>query len=141
MGEERREKMRLRPRITTFVALRPEFVKLGKLTDISSGGLCFEYITKEDGVTASDGLEIDMFISGNGYYLPNVPCNLVYDVKIKNGMTYTVGIMYRRCGLRFARLNETQMDQLEYYLIHHTTGQEDVRKGAPLEGRTTITDL
>lgn len=124
MGQERREKIRLRPKATTFVALRPEFAKLGKLMDISSGGLCFEYITREDGVTASDGLEIDMFISGNGYYLPNVPCNLAYDVKIKNGIAFTVSLEYRRCGLKFTGLNENQLDQLEYYLTHHTAQGE-----------------
>ena len=71
-----------------------------------------------------DALEMDMFISGNGYYLPNVPCRLVYDVRTKKAMTFMIGLEYRRCGLQFARLSEKQMDQLEYYLTHHTAGGE-----------------
>jgi len=124
MEQERREKERRRPKATTFVALRPEFIKLGKLTDISSSGLCFEYIAKGDVAPGPDTLEMDMFISGNGYYLPNVPCRLAYDVTTKKEMTFMVGLEYRRCGLQFTRLSEKQMDQLEYYLIHHTAGGE-----------------
>jgi hypothetical protein len=36
-------------------------------------------------------------------------------------MTFMVDLEYRRCGLQFTRLSEKQMDQLEYYLTHHTT--------------------
>lgn len=124
MEDERREKERRQPKATTFVALRPDFVKLGKLLDISSSGLCFEYIAKGDVVPGSDDLEMDMFISGNGYYLPNVSCRLVYDVRTRQEMTFMVGMEYRRCGLQFARLSEKQMDQLEHYLMHHTTTEE-----------------
>ena len=120
MEQERREKERRQPKATTFAALRPEFIKLGKLMDISSSGLCFEYITKGDVAPGPDTLEMDMFISENGYYLPNVPCRLVYDIKTKKEMTFMVGLEYRRCGLQFTRLSEKQMDHLEYYLTHHT---------------------
>jgi len=124
MEQDRREKERRQPKATTFVALRPEFVKLGKLTDISSSGLCFEYISKGDVEPGSDELEMDMFISGNGYYLPNVPCRLVYDVKINKEMTFMAGLEYRRCGLQFARLSDKQIDHLEHYLTNYTSGDE-----------------
>ena len=121
MQQERREKEKRRPRDTTFVALRPEFVKLGKLMDISSSGLCFEYIAKGIVAPVPDALQVDLFINGNGYYLPKVPCRLAYDIKTEREMTFTIGLEYRRCGLQFARLSEKQMDQLEFYLTHHTT--------------------
>ena len=124
MERERREKARRRPKATTFVALRPEFVKLGKLVNITSSGLCFEYIAKGDAVPGSNSIEMDMFISGNGYYLHNVPCRLVYDVRTKKDITFMVGLEYRRCGLQFDRLSEKQMEQLEYYLTNHTAGGE-----------------
>jgi len=120
MEQERRVKERRQPKATTFVALRPEFVKLGKLMDISSSGLCFEYIAKGDVDQGPDTMELDMFISGNGYYLPNVPCRLAYDVRTEKEMTFMAGLEYRRCGLQFARLSEKQMDQLEYFLQNHT---------------------
>ena len=124
MEQERRQKERRRPKATTFVALRPEFVKLGKLMDISRSGLCFEYIAKGEVGMGSNSIEMDMFISGNGYYLPNVPCRLVYDIKTHKEMTFMVSLEYRRCGLQFTRLSEKQMDHLEYYLTHHTAEGE-----------------
>ena len=124
MEQERRKKERRHPQATTFVALRPEFVKLGKLMDISSSGLCFEYIAKGDASPGADATQMDMFISGNGYYLPNVPCRLVYDVRTEKEMTFVDVLEYRRCGLQFTRLSDKQIDQLEYYLTHHTAGGE-----------------
>jgi len=120
MAKERREKERRQPRTPTFVALRPEFIKLGKLLDISSTGLCFEYIAKGDMVSGSDTITLDMFIGENGYYLPNVPCYVVYDVRAEKKMMFMVDLEYRRCGLQFARMSEKQMDYLEYYLKNHT---------------------
>ena len=124
MEPERREKQRRQPKATTYVALRPEFVKLGKLLDISSSGLCFEYIAKGDLVPGPDTLELDMFISGNGYYLPNVPCRQVYDARTEKKLTFMVDLEYRRCGLEFTRMSEKLMGQLEYYLTNHTAGGE-----------------
>lgn len=129
MEDERRERDRRQPKSPTFVALRPEFVKLGKLVDISSSGLSFEYIAKGDVVSPPDTLKLDMFIGANGYYLPNVPCQLVYDVIIEKKSKLMVDLEYRRCGLQFARMSQRQIDQLEYYLRHHTkSGEFEIRK-------------
>ena len=121
---ERRESVRLRPKEATFVALRPEFVKLGKLLDINRSGLCFQYISKGDSVDVSLSHHIDMFVGNNGYYLPNVPCKMIYDEKIKRNMTVVMGLEYRRCGLKFDPLSRQQMVQLELYLKEHTEKTE-----------------
>ena len=117
---ERRESLRLRPRLDTFVALRPEFSTLGKLLDINTSGLCFQYITKQAPVDTPEALNIDMFDDTDGYYLPNIPCRMVYDEKSKTDMTYVMGLEYRRCGLRFGRLSPEQKEQLDRYLQEHT---------------------
>ena len=121
MEPERRSESRRIPKAVTFVALRPDFVKLGKLANINSMGLCFEYLAKGDDVQSPDSLQLDMFISGNGYYLANVPCRLIYDVKASKEMRFMGGLEYRRCGLQFSGLSGRQIDQLEYYLTYHTT--------------------
>ena len=124
IAAERREDTRLRPKEATFVALRPEFDKMGKLLDINRGGLCFQYISKGESVDVPSALNADMFVSNNGYYLPNIPCRMIYDEKIKKGMTFVMDLEYRRCGLRFDRLSPRQMDQLELYLQKHTEEAE-----------------
>ena len=118
--DERRINLRLQPKEATFIALRPEFARLGKLRDINRQGLCFQYLCKGEPIEISVPLNVDMFVSNNGYYLPNIPCKLVYDKKVKNG-AFVVGLEYRRCGLKFDRLNRQQSEQLELYLNEHTT--------------------
>ena len=117
---ERREKLRFRPKEATFVALRPNFVKLGKLLDINRGGLCFQYISRKDTTEETVSVDIDMFISSNGYYLPNVTCLLIYDEKIKKESTSFIDLEYRRCGLQFDQLTRQQTEMLELYLQQHT---------------------
>ena len=93
MNAERRRNARVSPKEMTFVAMRPEFSKSGELLDISRGGLCFQYLRRlnhEGNVKTS--LKIDIFIINNGYYLPKVPCTLIYDVEDR-------GLHYSLCDL------------------------------------------
>ena len=117
---ERRENLRLRPKKLTYVALRPDFSKLGKIQDISKGGLCFQYMTRESQGGDSRHFNIDIFISEDGYYLPSVPCKLVYEKKMKKAISHPIGLEYRLCGLQFEHLSGEQIGQLTHYLQHHT---------------------
>lgn len=118
---DRREQERLLPKDLTFVALRPDFARLGKMLDISKGGLCFRYIAStrgEDHTGDVTSLDIDMFLGKNGYYLAGVPCKLIYDKKIEKGSL----LEYRLCGLQFGELTKGQSDLLVFYLSNHTVG-------------------
>jgi len=122
MNAERRRNARLNPKELTFVVVRPEFSKSGELLDISRVGLCFQYLHKinpgEDVVTP---LKIDIFTINNGYYLPKVPCTLVYDVEDKEGAKlFPMSLEFRRCGLQFGKLSHEQTRQVELYLSNYT---------------------
>jgi len=119
---ERREDLRMRPKKMTYIALRPDFSKLGKIQDISMGGLCFQYMAKENQNGDSENFEIDIFISEDGYYLPSVPCKLVYEKKMKKAVSHPVSLEYRLCGLQFEKLSGGQARQLTHYLTNHTSG-------------------
>ena len=126
MGAERRTNKRFRPQKLTYVALRPEFTKLGKVVDISVGGLCFSYMTQaENGAESELVLDVDLFISGNGYYLPSLACKKVHEVVIDQARTLDSGIHYRRCGVQFLDLTEKQRDQIGRYLEKHTVELEE----------------
>ncbi|MFC1828507.1 PilZ domain-containing protein [Thermodesulfobacteriota bacterium] len=123
MNAERREKVRVHPKDLTFVALRPDFDKLGKMLDISKGGLCFQYITstgEADQVNGVTSLDIDLFLSKNSYYLAGVPCKLIYDKKKEIGALDPTNLEYRLCGLKFGELTKGQTNLLEFYLSYHT---------------------
>ena len=123
MNEERREKARRLPKDLTFVALRPDFARLGKILDISKGGLCFRYIAstdEADKVKDATAMDIDLFLSRNGYYLAGVPCKLIYDRKKEKGSPVPINLEFRLCGLQFGELTKGQTNLLEFYLSNHT---------------------
>jgi hypothetical protein len=126
MNTERRKNARLNPKELTFIAVRPEFSRSGELLDISRGGLCFQYLRKQNpGGDMGTPLKIDIFIINNGYYLPKVPCTLVYDEEGKKGSTlFSMNFEFRRCGLQFGKLSHEQASQVELYLSHHTEGMK-----------------
>ncbi len=120
METERRKFTRFLAQDTAFAVLRPHFTKLGKIKDISEGGLAFEYIAYEGQKEDSSG--IDIFLSGNGFYLGRIPCKIRYDIKISERyQTSTDHMEMRRCGLQFGELTEEQAAQLEFFLKNHTT--------------------
>jgi len=125
MNTERRRNARLNPKELTFVVLRPEFSKSGELLDISRGGLCFQYLHKPNpGRDVPASVKIDIFIINNGYYLPKVPCTLIYDVEKKEATSFPISLEFRRCGLQFGELSHEQTRQVELYLSNHTEVME-----------------
>ena len=135
MNTERRRNARLNPKELTFVVVRPEFSKSGELLDISRGGLCFQYLRKPNpGRDVPTLLKIDIFIIDNGYYLPKVPCTLVYDVEEKKGPTlFPMNFAFSRCGLQFGELSHEQTRQVELYLSKHTEKKtrNSIRRNSP----------
>jgi hypothetical protein len=125
MNTERRRNARLNPKELTFVAVRPEFSQSGELLDISRGGLCFQYLRKlNPGGDMKTPLKIDIFIINNGYYLPKIPCTLVYDVETDKEALFPMSLESRRCGLQFGNLSHEQTSQVELYLTKHTEGMK-----------------
>ena len=118
---ERRKFMRFLAQDKAFAVLRPHFTKLGKIKDISGGGLAFEYIAYEGQKEGSLG--IDIFLSNNRFYLARLPCKIRYDIKIAERHKISMDrIERRRCGLQFGELAEEQAAQLKFFLKNHTTG-------------------
>ena len=129
MNTERRKNARLNPKELTFVVVRPEFSRSGELCNISRGGLCFEYLHKQNPAgNVAKSLKVDIFIINNGYYLPKVPCTLVYDVEKKGPTLFPMSFEFRSCGLQFGKLSHEQTRQVEIYLSHYTERIGKVKK-------------
>ena len=121
MGAERRRYVRFLAQDNTFAALRSGFEKVGKVSDISIKGLAFSYFKKDAEADSDRDLsKVDIFLSGNGFHLPNVPCRMVYDIREpSSGINHSI-IMYR-CGLNFGELIESQLEELIFFIKNHTT--------------------
>ena len=121
MGAERRKLSRCFPLNTAFAALRPHFTKLGKIKDISREGLAFQYIAHEE--QKRDSSDIDIFLSGDRFYLSRIPSEIIYDIKIvEENHIFVDAFETRRCGLLFGALTQNQAAQLEFFLENYTTG-------------------
>lgn len=125
-GRERRERVRLMPVSTTFVVVRPEFARLGRLLDINIDGLCFQYMEREEIPAQKDlpEFEVDMFINNNGFYVQGISCQRVYDEEMKNVGILTADIKIRRCGVRFVNLSQRLVEKIELYLKKYVSMKE-----------------
>lgn len=113
----KRKYERVVPRENAFAALGRRYTKIGRIKDISMGGLAFEYISAQD--TDGDTSRIDIFIIGDVFHLPDIPCEVVYDVphplplknleSIKRSPT-------RRCGVQFGEMTKYYLTQLKQFL-------------------------
>lgn len=126
--EEKREFQRygVKEGNPAFVAIRPTFLKLGALRDASLSGLGFKYALTGEQEPLSDKeahIEIDLFVSGNGFYLPNVKCKLAYD-RFSEGSSsqFITGLHFRECGLKFHDLTDEQKEQIDVFLRDYTAG-------------------
>ena len=121
MTIERRKYVRFLEKDNTFAALRNGFKKVGKIYDISINGLGFSYLSEITEVD-TDGhfSEVDIFLSGNGFHISNVPCRIVHEIpdpKPDEGFL----VRMSRCGLQFGELTGSQLEQLELFIENYTT--------------------
>ncbi len=125
MSADRRKQSRLQPVDVTFVVMRPNFAQLGRLLNISEDGLCFQYTSHSeaigDSVKNATDMEIDMFIGNNRYYLPMIPCKLIYDIEKEREMAFPNGLTFGCCGIQFREFTKNQSDQLELYIRNYTS--------------------
>lgn len=123
MRVEHRRYARYLPRKNAFAALGSKYNRVGKIIDISLGGLAFEYISGEN--SCSNSLEVDIFLVDNVYHLYNIPCKMLYDMQIHvphvNNKLIKI-LTIKRCGVQFGELSDYDLTQLKLFLEGYTIG-------------------
>ena len=119
MPQNLREHIRLTPKQNAFAALGRGITTVGKINDISRGGLSFEHISNLDLQEGHPDI-IDIFLAGNEFYLSDIACTKIYDVPVSTGSVFAPSLITKRCGIKFNFLNDAQLEQLEYFLRAHT---------------------
>ena len=122
MMSEKRNNIRFLAQENAYAALGAHFTKVGKLKDISSGGLAFRYIENiEDRV--QDLSTVTIFVSENEFYLPDLACRLIYDSPlylINNIQFFRTAFRINRCGVQFTTITEYQVEKLKFFIDHYT---------------------
>ncbi len=119
-GADRRRDERHEVKDRIFITFRPQFERIGWLTDISKGGVSFEYPTFEEYSALPEKIHVDIFSSPRNFNLSNLPCKLVYETPVDKAKGFMGTIGTRRCGLVFEAMSEHQAAQLATALSQHT---------------------
>ena len=100
-----------------IVALQNGLNRIGKVKDISLGGLSFEHIYEEDLIGGDSRKSLILWI--NDVNLSKIPCRIVYDKPLQTPSEYdslTIRLITRLCGIEFESLTDQQITQLELFL-------------------------
>jgi hypothetical protein len=118
--------MRRIPVGNVYTALGPDYEKVGKLINLSRGGLAFEYISNENKKTELS--RVNIFKVGEVFNLHNLPCKVVYDIPIPPARDGIQSLKYsqsRRCGIQFDMLPKEDRVQLAMFIESHTKSKLD----------------
>ncbi len=119
MSMEKRRHKRYCGKEGAFAAfLRPgELINLGKIIDISMGGLCIRYLSTKPAGEGSSGLKI-FGSNGRFIHVERVQCKIIYDVEIPEGSWEQLST--RRCGVQFENLSIRHKSMLQDFISHFT---------------------
>jgi len=121
---EKRKYNRFLARPDTYAALGPLFTKVGKVRQISIGGLAFEYICTTEHPDRHS-TEIAVFLCKNEFFLSNLPCRVISDLPNcafdKDPIADSIYAV-NQCAVQLTAITENQRRRLEYLLEHHTRG-------------------
>jgi hypothetical protein len=125
---EQRQHKRFRVQDGAIIIFKPSDAGMGRLIDISMGGLTFDYLTSQAPPTV-EAAKLDILLTDSAFGLYDVPCQSIWELTIYEKPPTS---KYRkRCGVKFGELTSEQRRLLEYFIEKHTTaeeGQEAVSK-------------
>ena len=124
METEKRKDPRLLVQDDVIAAIQNGFNKIGKVKDISMGGLSFEHIYDED-LKWVDSIR-NILLCVDDFNMYKIPCRVVYDIPLQIPSEYdslTIQFITRRCGVQFETLTEYQIAQLDFFLKNYTKGR------------------
>jgi hypothetical protein len=101
--------------------------KLGKIDDISMGGLMFHHVDSK--TQLSKALVLDILLTDCGFYLANLAYKTITDVVIPEDIPDD-SIEMRQVGLQFKALNAIQQAKLHDFISNHSakTGEISVNE-------------
>jgi hypothetical protein len=117
---ERRKFRRLQAQENTFALLRRQVSKLGRVIDISSGGLAFRYASI--GERLKGEFELDLVSPKHDFRLTGLPVKVVSNFE-RQSKTPSRQIRLRRVGVQFRDLTQHQISQLQHFMRDYTAGE------------------
>ncbi len=123
LSPDKRRSPRYPLKDTFFLTFRPQFDRVGRLSDISSSGVSFEYTIFQK-CEKYEYVEVDIFAPSQQLSLARVPCKVVYDCALPSAVCFQ-GVQTNRCGLEFGALNADQSAKLRSIINTHCLAPSD----------------
>jgi hypothetical protein len=112
---ERRQHPRYRVREGEFEVFSRDSDIMGKLNNISQGGLAFQYSPVEGRRAESATIDI-MAKSPDPFFLPSIACRTMYDISVLAEERTFTGAAIRLSGVQFFRLSKEQTQKLTLFI-------------------------
>ena len=113
---ERRKDERFQTGKNTYALLRARGSKLGRVIDISKGGLAFRYVSV--GERLKGPLELDLLSHQYDYRIDKIPVKIITDLEVANKKAFKSTTL-KRVGVQFGKLTREQKSKLEHFIKDH----------------------
>jgi len=114
---DRRKNKRFQTEKNTYAVLRAKGSKLGRVIDISKGGLAFRYVSV--GQRLKGPLELDLLSHQYDYRIDKIPVRIITDLELANKKAFKSTTL-KRVGVQFGKLTREQKSKLEHFIRDYT---------------------
>jgi hypothetical protein len=112
-GAERRKHKRFRVQTGAFAALCPQFNIIGQIVDISTDGLAFRYVAREE--RSKESSKLSILLTDGSFCFDKIPFEAIWDASMPH--EFSLGdITLRQCGVQFGELTPGQKLDLQYFV-------------------------
>ena len=122
LNTERRQHQRYRVQNNAFALLRNESICPGQITEISLGGMAFQYTSKNGGSPAASEIDIISANFTEAVLLRHLDIKTVSDTDISEENAGGSAKL-RKQVVRFGNLTRSQMSRLKYFIRGYSSGQ------------------
>ena len=92
---------------------------LGQIIDISTGGLSFSYLDYENKYESIEPSDIDLFISGAGFFFNNLRIKTISDIVLPETHSFS-SLPIRRRSIQFSNLSKQDKSNLDNFIQQYT---------------------
>jgi len=119
--DDKRQSPRFRVKSLVFAKFHSKCREdIGKLLDVSRGGVALRYAVK--GAIPADYDLFDIFLPEDDFIIPHIPFTTVSNVAL-SGKAAVSPIVLRRYGVQFKDLTIEQQSKLDHFLENYTLGE------------------
>ena len=92
--------------------------RLGKIDNISMGGLAFQHV--DTNLRTNFALVLDILLADTGFYLADIPFTIIADILVPEEIPED-SVEMRQVRLEFQKLDSDQKVRLKDFILHHGT--------------------